>query len=267
MTKTVIIGAAGRMGKMLVRCVQASEDMTLAGAVEFESHPDVNKDVGAVAGCAETGVRIVPDLESVLSAADVAIDFTLHSAVAANATTAARLETPLVIGTTGLNEEETSTVKDAAGEIPIVWAPNMSLGVNVLFETVRSASAALGLDYAVQIDETHHVHKKDAPSGTALRLGEKVAEGRRQDFDDARLHDPEGAQGEHYPPESIAIRSYRRGEVVGDHTVRFISDAETLEFTHHAWSRDAFAMGALKAAQWVLGREPGLYTMRDVLGL
>lgn len=265
MTKIAIIGAAGRMGNALIRRAGQSRDLKVVAAIEQKGNPAIGKDAGSVAGIGEIGVKISDDPKAIADA-DVVIDFTFHTVVPENAKLAAGLGKPMVIGTTGLDDNESAAVRQASEKIPIVWAPNMSLGVNLLFSVVRKAASVLGPGYKAEIDETHHVHKKDAPSGTALRLGEKVAEGRGQDFQEVFLHDPEGA-GKEYPEGRIVIRSYRKGEVVGDHTVSFENEGEKVELTHHAWSRDAFALGALRAAQWVTGQQAGLYDMQDVLGL
>ncbi len=265
MTKIAIAGAAGRMGQALIRCAARENDLKVVAAVEQKGNPAIGKDAGSVAGAEEIGVRISDDPRSI-AGADVLIDFTAHDAVPGNARLAVDLGIAVVIGTTGLNDGERAAVEKAANRIPIVWAPNMSLGVNLLFSVVNKAAAVLGAGYGVEIDETHHVHKKDAPSGTALRLGEKVAEGREQDLKKVMVHET-GTSGARHPGDKIVIRSHREGEVVGDHTVRFGNDAETVEFTHHALSRDAFALGALRAAQWVASRRPRLYDMQDVLGL
>jgi 4-hydroxy-tetrahydrodipicolinate reductase len=254
------------MGRILIRCIQRAEDMELAAAVERDDHPELGADAGELAGLPAMGVAVTLDLQEALQGADVLIDFTLHAAVPGNVAIAAGLRKPAVIGTTGLNDDETAVVRDAAERIPIVWAPNMSLGINLLFAMVGRAAEILGTRYAVEIDETHHVHKKDAPSGTAIRLGEKAAAGRGLDPAAAIAHDPGGA-GNIHDAGKVVIRSHREDEVVGDHTVAFGSATEKVEFTHHAWSRDAFALGALRAAQWILGRSPGLYDMQDVLGL
>jgi len=185
---------------------------------------------------------------------------------AANARAAAGLGMAMVLGTTGLDESETAAVKQAAEKIPVVWSPNMSLGVNVLFALARQAAGILGVRYDVEIVEAHHKHKKDAPSGTALRLAHEVAAGRNQDFEAAAVYGRRGQTGER-PAGQIAIHSLRLGDVVGDHTISFAVDGERLELSHHATSRDAFAVGALRAAMWVAGRKPGLYDMRDVLGM
>jgi len=266
MTKIVIAGAAGRMGQALVRCCRKLEAVELVGATERTGHASLGADVGTLAGIEPVGVLLTANLQSLLAAADVLIDFTFHTAVPGNVKLAAEAGRAAVVGTTALDDEEHSVVAKAADRIPIVLAPNMSLGVNLLFAMAKRAASVLGPDYRVTIDETHHVHKVDAPSGTALRLGEKVAEGAGVRFEAVMLHD-EGGQASSYPAGRIAIRSFRKGEVVGDHTVSFENDCERVELTHHAWSRDALAMGALHAAKWVSTQRPRLYDMQDVLGL
>ncbi len=265
-TKIAVAGAAGRMGQAIVRSFRSVEGLELVAATEMSVHKDLGKDVGVLAGTEKTGVVLSDDLKAAVSAADVVIDFTFHTAVPLNTKTAVQIGRAMVIGTTGLDAAEMDAIKKAAEKIPVVWAPNMSLGVNLLFAMVRQAAAALATGYTVEIDETHHVNKKDSPSGTALRLGEKVAEGLGLDFKSAMVHDADGALRKH-PEGKIVIRSHREGEVVGDHTVSFGNDAERIEFTHRAWSRESFALGALRAARWVVSRKPGLYDMQDVLGL
>jgi len=242
MATLAILGAAGRMGGALIRCSQRTGDWTLVAAVEQPDHADLGQNAGALAAAAGIDVPITADLA------------------------AAAAGKPFVLGTTGLTDAEAAAVRDAARKIPLVWAPNMSLGVNLLFAMVRQAASVLGPDYRVEIDETHHIHKKDAPSGTALQLGRKIAEGKNADFNDLYVHDPDGA-GQLRAADKLVIRSHRKGEVVGDHTASFENEGERIEFTHLARSRDAFAMGALHAAAWALGRRPGLYDMQDVLGL
>lgn len=263
MTNLAIVGAAGRMGGALVRCSTQIKDLRIVVAIEQPGNSAVGKDVGAVAGLKNIGV-VVSDNPRAVSVADVVIDFALHSAAAENATFCASIGRPIIIGSTGLSEQETTAVKEAAKKIPVVWTPNMSLGVNLMFALVKKAAAVLGNTYRVEISETHHVHKKDAPSGTALKLGQRIAEGRGDDFKSAMVHnpvDPSKQQGR------IVIRSFREGEVVGDHSVCFENSGERLEIRHHAENRDAFALGALHAAKWVVGKKPGLYDMQDVLGL
>ena len=265
MTRVAILGACGRMGVALARCAQGCDDLALAAAIEREDHPDLGRDLGTVAGLEPLGLAVTADAAA-LDAAQVAIDFTRHDVVPVNAERAAEAGRAMVIGTTGLDADEAARVRAAAERVPIVWAPNMSLGVNVLFELVRQAAAALGLAFDAEIVEVHHRRKIDAPSGTALELGRRVATGREQDFDAVVRHGREGRTGAR-PAGEIGMHAVRAGDVVGDHTVVFGSDHERLELTHRASSRDAFAMGALRAARWVAGRPAGLYDMKDVLGL
>jgi len=265
-TRIAVAGAAGRMGQAIIRSIRSVPGTQLVAATEMSVHKELGKDVGVLAGAERTGILLSDNLQAAITDADVLIDFTFHTAVPLNVKMAIQLGRAMVIGTTGLDASETDIVKKAAEKIPIVWAPNMSLGVNLLFNMVKKAAAALATGYTVEIDETHHVHKKDSPSGTALRLGEQVAEGLGLNFKSAMIHDADGALRKH-PEGKIVIRSHREGEVVGDHTVSFGNDVERIEFTHRAWSREALALGAVRAAQWVVGRKPGLYDMQDVLGL
>ena len=266
MTNVVIAGGAGRMGQALIGCVGRMPDLRVVGVVEAAGHPALGADAGTVAGLGPLGVPVTTDLNPVLEKADVLVDFSLHTGVPEHVNAAHAARRAVVIGATGLSEEETERVARASAHIPIVWAPNMSLGVNLLFAMVRKAAAVLGRGYSVDIDETHHVHKKDAPSGTALRLGEKVAEGWGTDFGRVMRHE-EGGSTLSAEPGHILIHSHREGEVVGDHTVRFDIGGESVSFTHRAFNREAFAMGALKAAAWVVSQRPRLYDMQDVLGL
>ncbi len=266
MIKISIIGAAGRMGQALVRFSRQMPELQLVAAVEQASSPCIGKDAGLLAGVGETGIPVTGDLAAAVTAADVIIDFSFHEVVPQTARLAARQRKGLVIGTTGLSPEERATVEEAAKSAAIVWAPNMSLGVNLLFALVQQAASVLGLDYDAEVVEMHHKLKKDAPSGTALRLAEKVAEGRRQDFKAVAIYGREGLTGER-PRGEIGIHALRGGDVVGDHTVTFAIEGERVELTHKASSRDTFARGALRAAIWLPGRKPGLYDMQDVLGL
>jgi 4-hydroxy-tetrahydrodipicolinate reductase len=266
MIKVTIAGAAGRMGHALTRCVTDAQDMEVVGAVERADHPELGKDTGETAGIGNIGVPITDDLSAAMNGADVLVEFTFHTAVPGNAEIAADMGKAVVIGTTALDEKQRGRVKAAATRVPIVCAPNMSLGVNLLFAMAKKAGSVLGADYRVSIDETHHIHKKDAPSGTALRLGEKVADGRDIQFDSIYVHD-EGGKSNDHPEGKLIIRSYREDEVVGDHTVRFENSVERVELTHNAHSRDALALGTLHAVRWVVSQTPGLYDMQNVLGL
>lgn len=267
MIRTVILGAGGRMGQLLIQCAANNPEIEIVGAIETADHPDLGKDAGTVAGIDEVGVKITSDIDAVLEAgSDAIIDFTFHGVAPANVKKAEQYRNAIVIGTTALTDEEKAEILEAGDNIPIVLAPNMSLGMNLLFSVVKKAASILGMDYTISVDDTHHEHKKDAPSGTALRLGEKVCEGLEKRPEDMIVHDPEGQMSE--PPEGkIWMRSYRKGEVVGDHSVVFENNYERIEFTHQAWTRAAFANGALHAAIWVVTQRPRVYDMQDVLSL
>jgi 4-hydroxy-tetrahydrodipicolinate reductase len=263
MTRIVILGAAGRMGQALLRCSRRFPDLRVAAAIEAAGHPSLGQDAGLLAGA---GRLDVPLVAGPAPAADVVVDFTFHTAAPANLSAAASANLAVVLGTTGLTPAEQGAVRDAARRVPVVWAPNMSLGVNVLLDLVRRAAAMLGPAYDAEIVEMHHRHKKDAPSGTALALAEALAAGRTVRLQDVARHGRSGITGER-PAGEIGIHAVRGGDVVGDHTVSFAGDGERVELVHRATSRDAFAMGALQAASWIAGRPAGLYTMRHVLGL
>ena len=266
MIRVAILGAAGRMGQALVRGSRNMEGLSLAAAVEIPGNPWIGRDAGQAAGIGDTGVIVGSDLRVALAKADAAIDFTFHGAAPANAALCAELGKALVLGTTGLTPGETEAVRQAAARVPVVFAPNYSLGVNLLFSLVRSAAKTLGMAYDIEIVETHHHFKKDAPSGTALGLARAAAAGRGQTLDSAAVYGRHGQTGER-PKGEIGIHALRGGDVVGDHTVLFAAEGDRLELTHRASGRDAFASGALQAARWTAGRQPGLYDMLDVLGL
>lgn len=267
MTKVAIIGGAGRMGQALVRCTKLVQDVQLVAAIEAASCPLCGKDSGLIAGIGENGVMITSDLAAAVKAADVLIDFSFHENVPVTVRLAITHKKGVVIGTTGLTPEERAVVDAAAKVIPIVSAPNYSLGVNLLFALVEQAAKALGVDYDVEITEAHHKFKKDAPSGTALRLGEKVAAGRKQNFCDVAIYGREGLGGER-PKGQIGIHALRAADIIGDHTVLFAAEGERVEISHRASSRDAFAKGAIHAGLWLAkGKAAGFYDMQDVLGL
>ncbi len=266
MTKVVVTGAAGRMGTQIVRIVSATEGMALSGAVERAGVPGVGQDAGALAGIGPVGVLVADDLAKALPGADVVIDFTSHDASVAHAVTCSANGVALVIGSTGFTPEAKAQVAAAAKRIPVVLAPNMSVGVAVLYELVRQAAKVLGDAYDVEIVEIHHKKKRDAPSGTAVRLGEVAAEALGRDPKDALAYARHGILGER-PPWQIGVQTLRGGDVVGEHTVFFCGEGERLELTHRATSREQFARGAVRAAAWIGGKPPGLYDMADVLGL
>ncbi len=254
------------MGQALIQCAARMDEVSVVGAVEQDGCALLGQDSGLIAGCGENGVPVSSDLVGALEGADACIDFTFHEAVPEHAEACARAGAAFVLGTTGLAESEAAAVSAAAGQVPVVSAPNMSMGVNVLFSLVEKAAAALDLEYDVEIVEAHHRYKKDAPSGTAIGLGEHVAAGREQVFKDVVVHGREGFTDERTPGE-IGMHALRAGDIVGDHTVYFVTEGERVELTHRASSRNAFANGALRAAVWATGRAAGMYDMKDVLGL
>ena len=242
--KVAILGAAGRMGHMLCDLVDRSEELELVAKCDVrEDYP-----------------RTWP------AGTEAVIDFTFHEAVPANIAKAAEEGVVYVLGTTGLTDEEQKAVDAAAEKIPVVQSGNYSLGINLLLGLVAKASEILGLEYDCEVVEMHHRHKKDSPSGTALMLAKAAAEGRGQDFGEVSVFGREGMVGER-PQGEIAVHAVRGGSVIGDHTVIFAGDVERVEITHKAQTREAFAAGALRAALWAAGKKPGIYNMRDVLGL
>ncbi len=263
--KIVILGAAGRMGQTLIRCARQCDDISISSAVESEQNPLLGKDAGSIAGIASIGVSLTADARRAAQAADVLIDFSFPSAVEKHALLAAQLKKPMVIGSTGLSDTARANIQKAAEQTPIIWSPNMSLGVNLLFMLAALIAKQLAA-YDVEIIETHHRHKKDAPSGTALRLAETVAAAREVSLNTVVSYGRQGMEDAR-PLGQIGVHSVRAGDVVGDHTIVFATNGERLELTHRASSRECFAVGALRAAKWVMGRKPGLYTMQHVLGI
>ena len=267
MTKVIVAGAAGRMGRRIGYMVHTADNLELAGGFEHSDSPAVGRDIGEVGGYGTTGVPIAGSLEEIISGADVIIDFTFHQATMRFARLAAQHGKAMVIGTTGLSPENLAELKElAAGQFPCVQAPNMAVGVNVLFKVAKKVAAILGDAYDIEIVEAHHRLKKDAPSGTALKLGEMVAEGVNRDLQQVGVFARHGLIGARTDQE-IGIQTIRAGDIVGEHTVYFAGAGERLEITHRAHSRDNFAKGAALAAAWVAGQPNGLYTMFDVLGL
>lgn len=243
MTNIIVNGSKGRMGQTLIACAARNPQLRLAGQIDLGD-----------------------DLRSVIDDADVVIDFSFHDATASVARHCAEKKKALVIGTTGQSESDTSQISDLRSQIPIVWASNYSTGVNALFWLTRKAAEILGPEFDLEVVEMHHRLKKDAPSGTATTLAEILADVRGQQLREVIRHGRQGITGERTQTE-IGMHSLRGGDVVGDHTVIFAVDGERLELTHKASSRETFAHGALRAAQWVVGQKPGLYDMQDVLGL
>lgn len=267
MTKVIVAGAAGRMGQRISYMVQQNPDVTLAAAFEHPDSPAIGKDVGENGGFGTTGVTISAGLESVIDQGDVIIDFTFHKATMEFVKIAAAHNRAMVIGTTGLSADELSVLKETAdANFPCVQAPNMAVGVNVLFKLIEKTAAVLGDAYDVEIIESHHRMKKDAPSGTALKLGEMAASGLGRDLSKVGVFERHGMIGER-TDEEIGIQTIRAGDIVGEHTVYFAGAGERIEITHRAHSRDNFARGAVLGAAWVADKPNGLYTMFDVLDL
>lgn len=266
MIKVIIAGAAGRMGQRIAHMVDQHPELIYAGAFEAEGHPDIGRDVGLIALGRENGVLIGEGLESVIDDGDVIIDFTFHKATMEFARLASSYGKAMVIGTTGLTQEDLNELTLLAKNFPCVQAPNMSICVNALFKLVKKTAAILGDDYDIEIVEAHHNKKKDSPSGTAIKLGEMAAEGVNRNLEDVGVYERNGIIGERKPKE-IGIQAIRAADIVGEHTVYFAGPGERIELTHRAHSRDHFAKGAAKAAAWINDKENGIYSMFDVLGL
>ncbi len=262
----VVCGAAGRMGSTLVRLIRESAGLRLAGAVEWFKSPQINKDAGEVAGVGSVGIPIVSELAPLLRGPVVVITFTTPEATLDHLKIAARKGAPIVIGTTGFNPKQLAEVKRLSRRTRVLMSPNMSVGVNLLVSLLGKVAKTLGEDYDVEIVEAHHHFKKDAPSGTALALGRAVAEALKRDLDKIGVCGRKGIVGARTKKE-IGLLSVRAGDIVGEHTVIFGGLGERIEFIHRAQSRETFARGALRAAQWLVKQKKGLYTMQDVLGL
>ncbi|SDW07913.1 4-hydroxy-tetrahydrodipicolinate reductase [Marinobacter mobilis] len=264
--RVAIIGAAGRMGKVLIEAVDEAEGLELGAAVVEPDSTLIGADAGEMAGIGKTGVALAASLADVKDDFDVLVDFTFPDLTLENAEFCKVNGKRMVIGTTGLTEAEKEQLSLAAEATPIVFAPNMSVGVNVALNLLRTAAQVLGDDYDVEIIEAHHRHKKDAPSGTALRMGEVVADALGRDLKECAVYGREGFTGERSRKE-IGFETIRAGDVVGDHTVLFAGIGERIEITHKASSRMTFAKGAVRAAKWLEGKGAGLYDMQDVLAL
>jgi 4-hydroxy-tetrahydrodipicolinate reductase len=267
--RVAIAGTGGRMGQTLVAAILAQQDVTLAAALEVAGSPLLGRDAGGPLGQG-TGVVVGSDVAAALREADVLIDFTRPAATVAHVHACAEAGVGAVIGTTGLSEADKKALTEAARTIPLVYAPNMSVGVNVLLKVVALAAQRLGADYDVEIVEMHHRHKVDAPSGTALQLGEAAAGALGRDLKTDGVFARDGVIGERRPG-TIGFAALRGGDVIGDHTVIFAGPGERIELAHKASSRTTFAHGALRVARFVAAQRaakaPGLYDMRDVLGL
>ena len=265
MMKIAIAGATGRMGKMLIEAVLNHADMQLVGALDHSACPQLGEDAGAFLG-KKTGVIISDDISKVLGKADFLIDFTRPDGTMAHLAVAEKTGTKMIIGTTGLSAEQIGQLEHAAKNLAIVFAPNMSVGVNATLKLLELAAKMLNSGYDIEIIEAHHRHKVDAPSGTALKMGEVIAEALGTKLADVAVYAREGHTGERQNG-SIGFATIRGGDIVGDHTVLFAGEGERIEISHKSSSRQSYAQGALRAAHFLQKQTAGLYDMQDVLGL
>jgi 4-hydroxy-tetrahydrodipicolinate reductase len=266
MIRVAVVGAAGRMGRTLIQAVTATEGVSLTAATETPDSSLVGADAGEVAGVGKLGVMISHSLTKVVDDFDVVIDFTGPAATMVHLDVCRKHGRAMVVGTTGLSDEQKGAIKAAAAEIGIVFAPNMSVGVNLCFRLLELAARVMGEDADIEIIEAHHRHKVDAPSGTALGMGEVVAKALGRELKEVAVYGREGHTGAR-DPKTIGFETIRAGDVVGEHTVWFATEGERVEITHKASSRMTFAKGAVRAATWLTGQGKGLFDMQDVLGL
>ena len=263
--RVAVAGASGRMGRMLIEALRASDDMVLAGALDVAASPAIGSDATAFLGHA-SGVAITADLRTGLKDADVLIDFTRPEGTLAHLALCCELGVKAVIGTTGFTEPQKAEIAACAQRTAIVMAPNMSVGVNVTLKLLEMAAKALSTGYDIEIVEAHHRHKVDAPSGTALKMGEVIADALGRDLKDCAVYAREGVTGER-DPSSIGFATIRGGDIVGDHTVLFAGIGERIEITHKSSSRATYAQGSLRAVRFLADRKTGMFDMFDVLGL
>jgi 4-hydroxy-tetrahydrodipicolinate reductase len=264
--RLIVAGAGGRMGRVLVKTISQTKGAVLTGALEAPASPLLGEDAGVLAGLPANGVKLSADLWELAKNADGVVDFTVPAATIANVAIAAERGLVHVIGTTGLNASDEAVIKSVTTRAIVVKSGNMSLGVNVLAAVVRRVAQALDEDFDIEVLEMHHRHKVDAPSGTALMLGQAAAEGRGVKLEDAAVRVRDGHTGARRRGD-IGFAALRGGSVVGDHSVVFAADGEIIELKHHAADRGIFARGAVKAALWGRGKGPGLFSMMDVLGI
>ena len=266
MVNCIVTGAAGRMGRRIIELLLETEGTDIACATERPGHDIIGMDVGDFLGLGKKGCEISDSLEKVITCGDVVIDFTFPEASLAHAKSAAAKKKPIIIGSTGFNDEQLKEIKKLSKKTAIVLAPNMSVGVNLLLKVLADIASVLDEDYDIEVVETHHRHKKDAPSGTALKMAEVLAKARKTTLAKSAVYERHGNIGERKRGD-IGIQTLRTGDVVGDHTVIFGTMGERIEITHKASNRDVFARGAVRAAVWAAKCGPGLYDMQDVLGI
>jgi 4-hydroxy-tetrahydrodipicolinate reductase len=264
--KVLVPGAMGRMGRAILQYVHAQDGLEIIGATERHDHPDISKDVGKLLFGEPNGVSLENDIRNSILGVEAIVDFTAPEATMFNLEVAADRNIPIVIGTTGFTVEQLAQMREFSEKTRVVFAPNMSVGINVLWKMAAQVAKILGEEYDAEIVEAHHRHKADAPSGTALRLAEKVAEAWDKDAAEITDHGREGMSGEREYGR-IGMHAVRGGDIVGEHTLRFLGEGETFELYHRATSRENFVKGAIRAALFLQKAEPGLYDMADVLGL
>jgi 4-hydroxy-tetrahydrodipicolinate reductase len=266
MINAIIAGAGGRMGGRIIANIMETLGINVKGAFEHSNHPLIGQDAGIVAVGKELNVKISSDLKTIIKEGDVIIDFTHPDASLEHIKIAHEFKKPIVVGTTGINSSYIQEISKAFNDIPCVIAPNMSVGVNLLYKLIDLTTRVLGEDYDIEIVEAHHRMKKDAPSGTALQLARVAAQARGKNLEEVGVFERNGMIGERKKGE-IGLQTIRCGDIVGEHNVMFATTGERIELVHKASSRDTFAKGAIRAALWVYDKDPGLYNMQDVLGL
>ena len=265
MTKILVIGIAGRMGKTIAECIEDIKGVELGGGTEHAGSSVIGQDIGEVAGIGIKGISVVDDPAIALETCDVAIDFTTPDSSMLTLNAAVKSSKPLVVGTTGFSKEQKKEITEIGRKTCVVVAPNMSIGVNVLFKLVAEAAHVLGDDYDVEIVEAHHKFKKDAPSGTAVRISEIVADSLGRDLEEVGVYGRRGLTER--TAKEIGVHTLRAGDIIGEHRVLFGGMGENFEIFHRAQSRQTFARGSIRAAQWILNQPKGVYDMQDVLGL
>ncbi|MCL4459360.1 MAG: 4-hydroxy-tetrahydrodipicolinate reductase [Chloroflexi bacterium] len=263
MTRIVIVGVAGRMGHQVATAALQDKDIEVVGGIESSAHPDLGKDMGLLCGQAPIGVLVSDNLAEALRQADTIVEFTNPAASIEHLQIVTQYGKAAVIGTTGFDTAQLEAIRQMSTHVPILLSPNMSIGVNVLLRMVPLIAQALGKDYDIEIIEAHHRHKKDAPSGTALKLGEAIAAALGAEMDKIGVYGRKGiaprASGE------IGIHAVRAGGIVGEHTILFANEGEQIELLHRCYSRQTFALGAIRAAKYIVQQQPGLYSMQDIL--
>jgi 4-hydroxy-tetrahydrodipicolinate reductase len=266
MLNIIVSGAAGRMGSRIIALANKHKGLKVVGALEHIDHTGIGSDIGEIAGIGKSNVPLLSSIDDIKGKADVIIDFSTPRTSVEISKIASEREIAIVIGTTGFTKDEIGIIKKNTSIIPCVLAPNMSVGINLLLKSLKDIANVLGDDYDVEVIEAHHRLKKDAPSGTALRMAQVLADTLGRNLEEAAVYARKGIIGERTVKE-IGIQTIRAGDIVGEHTVLFGGPGERIEVTHKASSRDTFANGALKAALWVIKQRPGFYDMQDVLGL